>query len=519
MSSGLRSRSRSDRSRTFHSRAGGDPTVDRWVDLALRNSRRLLRLVNQLLDVAKLDAGAMTLEHAGSTSRRSPAASSARSPRSPNSEGIHLTNVVPDALPGAFDHDALEKVLTNLLSNAIKFTPDGGAVDVRLSQENGAARWRVSNTGPGIPPDKLAHVFERFYRADESKARSQPGTGIGLSLVKELLELHGGQITVESTDSGTTFTATIPIVVGDAPAVRECRRRRDQRHHARYHGRACERSTPERTEAHGEDVPTLLVVDDSADLRVYIRDHFAPRFRVLEAEDGAEGIELARRHLPDVIVSDVMMPGTDGYELVRVLRESPETDFLTVILLTARADEENRLAGLEHGADEYLIKPFAMRELDVRVRNLISARQRLRERFAGGRIDELSGGKSVVDAPPPSPTLAAADVTYATRVQETIRRRLSDPDFGVAELADAVSQDRTHLFRRLREVFGESPSDLIRRMRLEEGARLLRTDAATVTDVAYAVGFNSLSHFCLRFQDVYGITPAAYRERETAQRR
>jgi DNA-binding response OmpR family regulator len=253
--------------------------------------------------------------------------------------------------------------------------------------------------------------------------------------------------------------------------------------------------------AESEDIPTLLVVDDSADLRRYIRDHFAPRFRVFEAGDGAEGIALARRHLPDVVLSDVMMPGTDGYELVRVLREGVETDFLSIILLTARAGEDQRLQGLERGADDYLVKPFDMRELDARVRNLIAARRRLRDRFSRPSATARSAGP------------LTADQAYVARVREVIQRGLADPAFGVGELADAVSQDRSHLFRRVKALFGESPSDLIRRMRVEEGERLLADGSATVTDVAYAAGFNSLSYFCRCFQAVYGVTPAVYRSR------
>ena len=207
------------------------------------------------------------------------------------------------------------------------------------------------------------------------------------------------------------------------------------------------------------------MVDDSADLRSYIRDHFAARFRVLEAADGAEGIALARRHLPDVVLSDVMMPGTDGHELVRVLRESAETDFLSIILLTAQAEDEQRLEGLERGADEYIVKPFEMRELDVRVRNLIASRRRLRERFSSRPVASVPAGRGRASHRPTRRTSRVC----ATRSD----RRLADPDFGVGELADAVSQDRSHLFRRVKQLFGESPSDLIRRMRLEEGARLL----------------------------------------------
>jgi signal transduction histidine kinase/ligand-binding sensor domain-containing protein/AraC-like DNA-binding protein/ActR/RegA family two-component response regulator len=493
----------------LRARAGGDPQVERWLDIALRNSRRLLRLVNQILDVAKLEAGAMHLAPRpldlvpftrGVVAAFAPVA---------ERKGTHLTIDTPDSLLGAFDADAIEKILTNLLSNAIKFTPSGGAVHVALSTDGASARLVVRDSGPGIPPDQVVHVFERFYQVDESTTRSQPGTGIGLSLVKELVELHGGTIAVESGSTGTTFTATIPPSVATteltiAAASSSATEATTDRGGPAVPSLPSPESpvpSPQRI----EDVPTLLVVDDSADLRGYIRDHFAARFRVLEAEDGAEGIALARHHLPDVVLSDVMMPGTDGHELVRALRSSAETDFLCIVLLTAQAEDEQRLEGLERGADDYIVKPFEMRELDVRVRNLILSRRRLRERFRGAQLQ--------VEVHAAAPGVAPADQAYVTRVRDAIRRGLSDPDFGVGELADAVSQDRSHLFRRVRQLFSESPSDLIRRMRLEEGERLLTDGSATVTDVAYAVGFNSLSYFCRCFQEAYGVTPAAYRSR------
>jgi signal transduction histidine kinase/ligand-binding sensor domain-containing protein/CheY-like chemotaxis protein len=493
----------------LRARAGGDPQVERWLDIALRNARRLLRLVNQILDVAKLEAGAMHLAprplDLGPFTRGVVAAFAPVAER----KGIRLTVETVDALRGAFDADAVEKILTNLVSNAIKFTPSGGTVHVALSNEGESARLLVRDSGPGIPADQIAHVFERFYQADESTTRAQPGTGIGLSLVKELVELHGGTIAVESRGDGTTFIATIPprtaaegVTVPDSAPVPSAGSL-GIAVTAEQQGSAADSTEDEARRS--DDVPTLLVVDDSVDLRGYIRDHFTARFRVLEAADGAEGIALAQRHLPDVVLSDVMMPGTDGHELVRVLRASAETDFLSIILLTAQAEDEQRLEGLERGADEYIVKPFEMRELDVRVRNLIASRRRLRERFS----------RPVVEAASVPAGVAPADRAYVARVRDAIQRGLANPDFGVGELADVVSQDRSHLFRRVKQVFGESPSDLIRRMRLEEGERLLTDGSATVTDVAYAVGFNSLSYFCRCFQEAYGVTPAAYRNRAT----
>ena len=268
-----------------------------------------------------------------------------------------------------------------------------------------------------------------------------------------------------------------------------------------------------------QDIPTLLIVDDSADLRAYVRDHFASRFRVLEAANGSEGIGIARRELPDVIVSDLMMPDTDGHALVRALRESPDTDFLPIILLTAATGIDQRLAGLHGGADDYLTKPFDMRELDARVENLIAIRRRLRERFIAARIVDVPVVVPSIEVEPQvaSPVGAPLDETdraFMAKLDATIARHLADPDFGVTELADEMAQDRSHLFRRTRDVLGAAPSDLLRQARLQRGATLLSSSPDTVAEIAYAVGFNSVSYFSRSFQAEYGVTPTSFRSRE-----
>ena len=344
--------------------------------MALRNSRRLLRLVNQILDVAKLEAGQMKLR-----ARRQDLVTFARGVAAAFgqiAEQNRIDFVVvarPEAIDVWFDSDALEKVLGNLLSNAFKFTPDGGRIALHVETEGGIARVRVSDSGPGIPPEHLAHVFERFYQVDESSTRAQPGTGIGLSLAKELVELHGGTIAVESA-AGATFTVTLSlgrahlrddqIVAGSegSPA------RTDEL--AIDHAIVGTGEAGTRGADGAADVTTLLIVDDSADLRSYIRSHFESRYRIAEAGDGEDGIERARSLLPDLVISDVMMPGVDGNALCRTLKSDPETDFIPIILLTALASTDDRVTGLGVGADDYLAKPFEMRELEARVENLIT---------------------------------------------------------------------------------------------------------------------------------------------------
>ncbi|HMA25629.1 MAG TPA: ATP-binding protein, partial [Gemmatimonadaceae bacterium] len=503
-----------------------DATTGRAVDMALRNARRLLRLVNQILDVAKLEAGQMRLQR--HTIDLSPFVRHIAEAFAPAAaaKGVRLDVETPASVRGAFDADALEKIVSNLLSNAVKFTPGGGCVIVTLADTGAGVMLRVADTGPGISVEHLPHVFERFYQTDDALTRAQPGTGIGLALAQELVTLHGGTITVTSGDiaPGAVFTVMLPLGEADvdtdtyAAVVDGDERAADE----------TEGSDPAHASiaSEGEDVPTLLVVDDSADMRTFVRDHFGGRFRVLEAANGAEGIDVARRELPDVVVSDLMMPDTDGHALVRALRASPETDFLPIVLLTAHTAMEQRLAGLYGGADDYLTKPFDMRELSARVDNLIAQRRRLRNRFMASPVapapasqasvadDARTTGPSKTTVSPAS-RLSQSDQAFVAKLEAAIAQHLADADFGVAEFARAVAQDRSYLFRRTRQLFGESPSELIRRARLQRGAALLADTEERVADIAYAVGFNSVSYFSQCFLAAYGVTPTAFREGAT----
>jgi CheY-like chemotaxis protein len=250
----------------------------------------------------------------------------------------------------------------------------------------------------------------------------------------------------------------------------------------------------------------VLVVDDNAEVRAYVKQHLGSRYRVLEAANGADGLELARRALPDLVLSDVMMPVMGGYALCRALKADPDTDFIPVILLTARAEAEDRLAGLTEQADDYLTKPFDVRELLARIANVVGVRRRLKERYAGER---LTIRPTPVDVSP-------ADGRFIEQVRVAIEANLADESFNVERLSSAVAQSRGNLHRRLRDLIGENPSDLIRRMRLERAAELLAARAGSVAEVAYAVGFKSVAHFSNAFYERHGIRPSAWRERTPA---
>lgn len=523
---------------------GQEPS--RQLEMALRNARRLQRLVNQVLDTAKLESGAMKLRARQSDLVRFVRdLASAFAPLAERRQIRFRFGAPSEPLSVWFDPGVLEKVFANLLSNAFKFTPEGGEIALDLNSDlggmnEGRAVVRVTDSGPGIPEDQLAFVFERFYQADEAHVRTQPGTGIGLSLAKEYVELHGGTIQVESDQgTGTTFTVALPLgrehlrddqIADDSPtearaleaqdapevesvdaptAAAEAVAAVEAADLALAHGEANSKPPaaalkveyPPQRENDAEDITTVLVVDDNADVRSYIRAHLESTYRIVEAAGGADGIALATTLIPDLVISDVMMPGTDGHALCRALRGNSETDFIPVILLTARASTEHKVAGLAEGADDYVVKPFEMPELEARVANLIESRRRLRERFAGKPLQLKA---SIGDMP-------SADQKYLERVRSIIEENLSDETFGVTELADRIGQDRSHFYRRIRTLLDETPSDLIRRLRLERAAQLLAGQAGSVAEVAYAVGFKGVSYFCKCFRDAYGLTPSAYR--------
>ena len=488
------------------------PTAHDDLRQVLLNNRRLLRLVNQLLDIARLEAEALTLHvqplDLGAWLKRLAQAFV------PLGERRRIT-FERDGLDASVrlvaDPDPLETIVANLLSNAFKFTPSGGTVTLRLTADAETTWIVVRDTGPGIPADEQKRIFDRFHRAHGEAT----GTGIGLALAQGLAERHGGRITVDSAPGdGATFTVRLPQ--GDA----HLRGRPDvtwaTADDARFRSAApAPAGAPDAappgnglpadgaadTEPAPSETPdtrtTVLVVDDNADIRAFVRRHLAPTYRVVEAADGHEGLAVARRVTPDCIVSDVMMPEMDGTALLRALRDDPATDFLPVILLTARAALEDKLGGLEAGADDYLTKPFRPVELIARIRNLIAQRMRLRERFQT-EPPEVTADGAEEDAPP-----------FLRAVEEAIRAHLSDEDFGVGELATAVGVSRSKLYRDLKAAADVPPGDLIWQTRLAEGRQLLEAAEGTVSEVAYGVGFKSVAHFSNRFREAYGVPPSA----------
>ncbi len=492
------------------------------VTMARRNAGRVLDLINQILDLARLEAGRMPLHAQPLDLTRFVRETAADFAPLAARKTLHLDIEAPDG-PVSMDGDQeqLRKVLSNLLSNALKFTPDGGTVRVRLHADDKHAWLSVRDNGPGIAPRDLERVFDRFSRA-EGEQGLPGGTGIGLALAREVVELHGGTLAVESEEGfGSTFTATLPLGIAGGTGAASGADPASGAHAAASYGDIRDRAVappgippvveaavpdaeaPSEDAEDAEDVTTVLVVEDDQEIRAYLRTHLARDYRVLEATNGTQGLEMVRSALPDLVLSDVTMPDMDGFDLCRAIKQDPETDFIPVVLLTARAAPEDRVAGLRQEADDYLTKPFRADELLARTANLIASRRRLRERFSG---DPLTLHARAVD-------VESADQRFLEQVGNAIEANMDDETYTVERLAHDVAHSRSQLYRKLQDLLDESPSDLIRRMRLERAAQLLEQGAGSVSSIAYSVGFKSVSHFSNSFQDAFLVRPSAYRSR------
>jgi signal transduction histidine kinase/DNA-binding response OmpR family regulator/streptogramin lyase len=468
-----------------------------------RQAGHLLDMINQLLDLSKLEAGKLALN-------AQPENLSAFLKELTRSfvalfESRQLTyryTLPMQPVWVAMDREKLTRILTNLLTNAAKFTPAGGEVQFSASIEalqNNTVSLQVvvQDTGIGIAPQLLPHVFDRFFQADPSATRPHEGTGIGLALVKELVELHGGATEVESTEGeGTTFRVRLPFML----AARE----QESKETAPRPPVSVETmpSIDPQLEPTGHG-PELLIIEDNADLRAFLKDCFAQNYRVLEASNGTEGLKQALENLPDLVISDIMMAGMSGVELCRRLKTDERTSHIPVILLTAKAEPESKLEGLETGADEYLTKPFDRQELLVRVKNLLDGRKKLQERFRRQLVVQ-----------PAEVTVTSADEKFLHKVFALLEANLSNADFDVSAFSQEMGMSQTHLHRKVTALTGQSANELIRTFRLKKAAGLLAQQHGNVGEIAYLVGFSSPNYFTKCFREYFGQTPTEYARRQ-----
>jgi len=486
-------------------RAEAAPLADEH-QLMRRHGQRLLTLLNQLLDIARLEAGQLRLQaqptDLGAFVRIRVAAFDSLA----TAQHIQLlVKVPPPPLTAYIDHDQLEKVLTNLLGNALKFTPAGGAVAVEMREENGRALISVADNGCGIPATHLPLIFDRFHQVDDSTSRRHEGSGIGLALVKELMALHHGSVSVESTEGmGTTFTLQLPLgtthlaeneLLPPAFYSEDSSAAVPLPLPAPVGTDAAQNQVPEEADAR----PLVLVVDDHADMRAYVASCLADNYRIALATDGHDGLHQIAELGPDLVISDVMMPGLDGLELCRRVKTDERSSHIPVVLLTARASDQGKLDGLTLGADDYLTKPFRPAELQARVHNLIRQRQQLRARF--GREVTLQ---------PRDISITSADEAFLQRVMAVVEQHLAEPEFDVESFAAELNITRVHLYRKLKALTDQTPTEFVRTLRLRRAAQLLAAQAGNVADVAYQVGFINLSYFSKCFRELYGHVPSEH---------
>lgn len=493
-------------------------------DTIKRNSQRLLQLINQLLDLSKIESSEIKIEASKNdivkftenlTSQFESMAIVKKISVSFNGQDIndHHSN---ESIELFFDREKLQKILTNLLSNAIKFTPQEGKIAVEVKRveisevENpGMVSIKVSNTGEGIPEDKLAFVFDRFFQVDSASNRQYEGTGIGLALVKELVHLHHGKVTAESNLGVTSFTVKLPL---DDGYLKE-----DEK----VASMPVDLTSEEKMEMMVPDISMqsmvvggsviapvseavdqleILIIEDNHDLRSFVGNILQHDYKIIESVDGIDGVEKAEARIPDLIISDVMMPRMDGFELCKKLKANEKTNHIPLILLTAKAAREHKLEGLETGADDYLVKPFDAAELLIRIKNLIAIRQKLQRKYQGESWQK-----------PKEVAITSVHQKFIETLKNVVEKNIGNELFGVEDLGKAMAMSRSQIHRKLKALTDLSATTFIRNYRLHRASDLLKQGAGNITEIAYQVGFNSQTYFSSSFQELFGCSPTEYK--------
>ncbi|GAB3930380.1 hybrid sensor histidine kinase/response regulator transcription factor [Larkinella terrae] len=469
-----------------------EPGIQRRISIMETQARHLLRLINQLMDFSKLEANLMTVNE--SLGDLGQCVDQWLVPFREQAMGLDIGFLFENRLASHywFDPDKLEPIVYNLVSNALKFTPKGGQVGVRIHPLEGqreGVELVVSDTGIGIPSASLPLIFNRYYQVETvlEKLPNRPaGTGIGLSLVKELVESQQGQITVESQlGQGTLFRVWLPI------------RKAQPTEKSRL---AVEETAVSPKDEVSDERVRILLVEDNADLAEFITESLPEKYEIDQARNGLDGLSLALERMPDLVISDVMMPVMDGYTLCNNLKSDLRTSHIPVILLTAKVSYEDRIEGLTRGADEYLTKPFHVQEIQLRVRNLLENQRRLRE--------QLHAGLTHSEHHPASPDPVPADPLLAG-ITQLIEANIDNAAFRVEDIEKFTNMSRMSLYRKMKVVTGVTPGDFIRMHRLKRSVQLLQEGKA-ISETAYLVGFDSPAHFTKMFRQHYQLTPRQY---------
>ncbi|MBW4740969.1 substrate-binding domain-containing protein [Prevotella melaninogenica] len=464
------------------------------LQIVQRNVLVLTQLVSEILDFRKVQNGKMELRLSDFNLAESMKQWIKLFSVSAQKKHIAISMDAPDTIMLRADQDKIERICYNLLSNALKYTSEGGEISLMAKEEGGRVMISVADNGCGISSDELPYIFNRFYQAKNAGR----GTGIGLAIVKAFTELHHGEVSATSIEGkGSTFTIHIPVrqkgEVTNQPTEKieqlvEPSSAEEVPNQARH--------IDELIQPYQTDKPEVLIIDDNIDIRTYLRSVLSEKYNVSEAADGKVGLELARKIVPDIVLSDIMMPVMDGLAFCQQLKTDKAISHIPVILLTARSLDEQRAEGYEHGADAYLSKPFSLRLLLSRIDNLIESRKKLNQTWSKGVDDDEIGNIS-----------NEIDKSFLKQLRKIIQENLADSDLSVEQIGDEIGLSRVQLYRKVKALTGYSPVEIVRKARLTRARHLLQTTERTVSEVAYAVGFSTPSYFSKCYKDEFGENP------------
>ena len=466
------------------------------LGLIQKNANRLLRVINQILDFRKVEGKQekLAVREIDLVPFVGEIKSYFDSMGSVRAISYTFTSSMKQCTLW-IDPDLLEKVLVNLLSNAFKFTPEGGSVRIELTEEEDRVFIQVIDTGSGIQPGNLPHLFDRFYTEDRSM-----GTGIGLHLVKEYIHMHGGEIRVES-EPGQRTTFTVCLRKGKAHFEDSDLMETSVSH------QAYEASRLDDSETHkmlSKTYPyTILITEDDDEVRCFLERELSPHFKTRTAANGKDALRVLEEEEISLVVSDVMMPEMNGFELCRTIKSQLLFSHIPVILLTALTDERQRIFGITGGADDYIQKPFHTDYVKIKIIHLLQERQKLRERL----LEKLRDNKLLLSEPE---KVESIDDAFLRKFAEQIEAVYADPEYNVEKLSETLGLSRGHLHRKIKELTGTAPVEFLRTYRLNKATQLLRQNAYTVSEVAYRTGFSSPAYFSKCFKAVYGVTPTEY---------
>lgn len=464
------------------------------LQIVQRNVLVLTQLVSEILDFRKVQNGKMELRLSDFNLAESMKQWIMLFSASAQKKHIAISMDAPDTIMLRADQDKIERICYNLLSNALKYTSEGGEITLTAKEEGGRVMISVADNGCGISSDELPYIFDRFYQAKNAGR----GTGIGLAIVKAFTELHHGEVSATSIEGkGSTFTIHIPV-----RQKGEVTNQSTEKIEQLVEPSSAEevpnqaRHIDELIQPYQTDKPEVLIIDDNIDIRTYLRSVLSEKYNVSEAADGKVGLELARKIVPDIVLSDIMMPVMDGLAFCQQLKTDKAISHIPVILLTARSLDEQRAEGYEHGADAYLSKPFSLRLLLSRIDNLIESRKKLNQTWSKGVEDDEIGNIS-----------NEIDKSFLKQLRKIIQENLANSDLSVEQIGDEIGLSRVQLYRKVKALTGYSPVEIVRKARLTRARHLLQTTERTVSEVAYAVGFSTPSYFSKCYKDEFGENP------------